>query len=235
MPIAFALAVRQLADPAILRILARCIAITLALFAAIGLAAWYALDAGLAGAGLGDDLIAGADTWRGLAALVAVIVGGWLLWRVLALAVLQFYADEVIAAVEARHYPHSLSTARSLSMREDLRVSVRGARRAILYNLIALPFALVLLVTSVGTVALFLVVNAVLLGRELTETVWLRHVHDPGAPLPLSRASRFMLGGIVAVLFIAPFVNLLAPVIGAAMATHLVHRSGKTSYAPDFA
>ena len=35
---------------------------------------------------------------------------------------------------------------------------------------------------------------------------------------------RFGLGLVVAFLLTVPFVNFLAPIIGAAMATHLVHR-----------
>ena len=40
---------------------------------------------------------------------------------------------------------------------------------------------------------------------------------------PLPRATRITLGILVALIFLVPFVNFLAPVIGAAMAVHLVH------------
>jgi CysZ protein len=63
------------------------------------------------------------------------------------------------------------------------------------------------------------------LGRELTETGRLRHRDERGVPLPdLSFATRFVLGGICVALLTVPVVNLLASVVGAAMATHLVHR-----------
>ena len=45
-------------------------------------------------------------------------------------------------------------------------------------------------------------------------------------PLPVG-ATRFVLGAIVVALLTIPFVNLVAPIIGAAMATHLVHRKGR--------
>lgn len=54
--------------------------------------------------------------------------------------------------------------------------------------------------------------------------VWLRHRADKAELAPVSGLTRFLLGGIVAALLIVPFVNLLAPVLGAAAATHLVHR-----------
>ena len=69
----------------------------------------------------------------------------------------------------------------------------------------------------------FWAVNAWLLGRELVDMVWLRHRPAPGAPAPVGKAERFLLGGAIAALFMVPFANLLAPVLGAAAATHLVH------------
>jgi uncharacterized protein involved in cysteine biosynthesis len=94
--------------------------------------------------------------------------------------------------------------------------------RALLYNAIALPFALILLFTGVGAPMLFLAVNAVLVGRDLDEMVAARHPH-----LRLERASRtsrFILGLIANLLLLVPLVNLLAPIIAAAMATHLFHQ-----------
>lgn len=229
---AFALALRQLADPRVLAILFKCVAIALVLFALIGAASWYALDTLLAIAGLEDSLGEAAGAARGLAALVLVIIGGWLLWRILALAVLQFYADEFVAAVEARHYPAALARVRRLDWHRELRIALRGALRALGYNLLALPVALVLLFTGFGTFFVFIGVNAILLGRELTEMVWLRHAPHKDAPLPLPASSRFLFGTIVAILMTVPFANFLAPFLGAAAATHLVHRTGAIDHAP---
>ena len=92
---------------------------------------------------------------------------GWLLWATLELAALQFYADEVVKDVEARHYPDRLASARELRWQAELALGMRGVLRALGYNLIALPFAAALLVTGVGTALVFWGVNAVLLGREL--------------------------------------------------------------------
>ncbi len=97
--------------------------------------------------------------------------------------------------------------------------------RVLAVNAIVLPLALVLLVTGIGTALLLWAANAWLLGRELTEMVWLRHRADTSDLVPVGWPTRFALGGIVAALLIVPFVNLLAPVLGAAAATHLVHRA----------
>jgi uncharacterized protein involved in cysteine biosynthesis len=133
--------------------------------------------------------------------------------------------------VEARHYPQASASARKIGWHEELRIGLRSAGRAILFNLIALPFALVLVVTGIGAAVVFWAVNAVLIGRELTDMVWLRHRPSPDAPQPVSRLERLALGGIVTALLAVPFANLLAPFIGAAAATHLVHRKGTLPHA----
>ena len=231
LPRALALSIAQLGDRAILRVLAKSAALTLAIFAALGAALWWALDAAI------EDWIVAtlpADYSDGIAGVVALVLGliaAWFLFRVVALAVIQLFADEIVQAVEARYYPEAAVRARTLPLREDIANGARGAGRAILFNLIALPFALVLLVTGIGTALLFWFVNALLLGRELSEMVALRHAPRGanGAP-EIGALTRFLLGGIVAALLAIPFLNLLAPIIGAASATHLIH--GRPRHAP---
>ena len=222
-PRAFALALGQLSDPAILRVLAKSVLATLAVFALLGVAAWQGLSAGLA------SYAAGFEGLSGLIALIVTVIGAWLLFRVVALAVLQFFADDVVRAVERRHYSTAADVP-DLPFSTELAVSGRALLRVIAVNAVVLPVALVLLVTGVGTALLLWAANAWLLGRELTEMVWLRHrEHERAADhaelAPVSGLTRFLLGGIVAALLIVPFVNLLAPVLGAAAATHLVHRA----------
>jgi uncharacterized protein involved in cysteine biosynthesis len=228
---ALVLALRQLFDASLLRILLKCIVISVAVFIVLGTAGYHALDALLAWSGLTDANVAGSQGIRGALAVLIVLLGGWLLWRIIALAVLQFYADEVVVAVERKHYPEALASAKSLEFRRELAIGLRGALRALGYNLLALPVAAILLFTAIGPAIVFFVVNAVLLGRELTEMVWVRHAHAPDAPLPLSKAERFLLGGGVTVLLTVPFVFLVAPILGAATAAHLVHRKWNPSHA----
>ncbi len=221
------LALGQLADPRILRILLKTLAVTLVLFAVVAVAGWYALDQTLAWAGLDDTVFTGAEGLRGLASFLLALVGLWLAWRIVAMAVIGFFADEVVQAVEAKTYPGAAARARDLPLREQFSTSLRAALRALLVNLVALPFALVLLVTGVGTALLFWAVNAVLVGRELQDMVWLRHRRDAADPAPVARGERWLLGGAVAALLALPLVNLLAPILGAAAATHLIHRPRK--------
>ena len=214
---AFTLALGQLGDRRILAVLGKSLALTIAAFALAAVGVYFAIAQWTPTDGNGGFVAAA------LVGLV-LIVSLWFAFRFVALAVLQLFGDEVVRAVEARHYPTAAASARALGWREELRVSLRSLGRSLGYNLLALPVALALLVTGVGTVAVFAAVNAVLLGRELTEMVALRHRNDSGAPPLPGFATRTLLGAVVVGMLLVPFLNLLAPVLGAAAATHLVHR-----------
>ena len=155
---AFLRALSSLADRHLLPIWLKSLGLTLLVFAVLAGAGWYGLSALIdrlwPNDGLGDAV-----------AVLVVVLAGWLLWRILALAVLQFFADEVVLAVENRDYPEMAARARKLGLHEEALKAVAGAGRALLYNLLALPIALVLAVTGVGAPLVFLAVNAVLLKR----------------------------------------------------------------------
>lgn len=226
----FTLALGQLGDGKVLRILAKSLGVTIIAFLLVAAAGWYAFDAALAWLGLGEALFSGAGGLRQIASFLLALTGLWLVWRVVAMAVIQFYAEDVVRAVEARHYPAQASAARDLDTGEQIRAALGGAGRALLVNLVALPFALALLFTGFGTALLFWLVNALLIGREMQDMVWLRHAPQ-GANAkaraglcPVSKFERFALGGVIAAMLALPFINFLAPVLGAASATHLVHR-----------
>lgn len=218
---AFLRALSSLADRHLLPIWLKSLGLTLLVFAVLAGAGWYGLSALIdrlwPNDGLGDAV-----------AVLVVVLAGWLLWRILALAVLQFFADEVVLAVESRDYPEMAARARKLGLHEEGQKAVAGAGRALLYNLLALPIALVLAVTGVGAPLVFLAVNAVLLGRELQDMVWLRHRPSPDSPPPLSGVERLLLGGVIAVLLTVPVANFVAPFLGAACAVHLIHRKGRS-------
>lgn len=217
---ALAKAFGQLGDGRVFALLAKTAVLTVLVFVAFGGLLYfglvYAFDASdIAGGGL-----AGAAT--------AVLIAGvsfWFLFRVVALAVLQFFADEVVIAVELRHYPEAARQAQKLPFRRDLANSLRGIGRTVLVNLLALPVALVFLVTGIGSALVFLAVNAWLLGRELTDMAWLRHRGDPAEQNPVPRGQRILLGAVVAGIMLIPLANFLAPIIGAAAGTHLAQQA----------
>ncbi len=214
---AFALALSRMADPRLLPIWLKSLAATLLVCLALGVAGWNGLNA------LIQHYFADPEVSQ-LASAVITVLAGWLLWRIVALAVLQFFADEVVHAIEARDYPEMAVAARKLGWREEAARALSGAGRALLFNLLALPVALVLIVTGIGAPLVFLAVNAVLLGRELQDMVWLRHRPNKDTPAPLRGFERLALGGVTAFLLTVPVVNFVAPFLGAACAVHLIHR-----------
>lgn len=217
---ALLLSLAQLGDPAIRRVLAKSLGLTLSIFAALGALTWWGFDTALAG-------------WRhhgalaGVAASVATLLALWLLFRAVAVLVVGVFADDVVAAVEQRHYPAALASACVVPLHRSMRIGLGSAVRFLLVNLVMTPVYFALLVTGAGTAAAFFVVNAWLLGRDLTDMVASRHL--PGAAMRDWRKANaggcFLLGLAGTGLFVVPVVNLLAPVLGAAMATHLFHRT----------
>lgn len=205
----------QLNDRRILKVLAKSLAITLIVFALSGGALFLLLEAIFANAGL----FAGFSGTM-FVSLVITTVAMWMMFRIVALAVLQFFADEIVVAVEASHYAEH---GQALPFEQDLRNSLRSAGRAMLWNALALPFAVVLIFTAIGPGIVFILVNAVLLGRELTDMCWLRLCEPSAGTNPVSGFERTLLGASVAAFMLIPLANLLAPIIGAAAGTHLVH------------
>jgi CysZ protein len=218
---AFFLSVAQLGDRRILAVLAKSLAVTLALFVALGVSLWFMLAALADRMGAGDGgLLAGVAT------LVLFALAWWLLFRAVAVAVTGVFADEVVAAVEARHYPAAHAAARSVPLHRSVVMGLKSALWAIGINVLMVPLYLLLLVTGVGTAALFFAVNALLLGRDLGDMVAVRHL--PPQALPAWRRDdklqRWIVGAVGTGLLLVPILNLVAPVLGAAMATHAFHR-----------
>ena len=223
MPRAFTLTIGQLGDPAVARVLVKSLLATLAVFVAMGCGLYVGLRSAAA-AWIGADDAGGL---AGAAAVVLLALGAWLLFRVVAVAVVGLFADEVVAAVEARHYPAAHAVARPVGMRRAARMGIASAGRAVAVNLLMLPVYLALLVTAIGPAIAFFLVNAWLLGRDLGEMVASRHMDDATMRgwRKATRAQRLMLGLVGTGLFVVPLVNLLAPIVGAGMATHLFHAS----------
>lgn len=222
---AFFLSLGQLFDPRILAVFAKSFALMLLLFVLGGVGLWYALHAAQ-GVIAGWAGMAGIGWIADIATVLVLVLAWWLLFRAVAVAAVGVFADEVVAAVEARHYPQAHAAARDVPLARSAAMGLGSVGRLIGVNLLLSPLYLVLLVTGVGTAIAFFLVNAWLLGRDLGDMVAVRHMAY--AVLPQWRAQtrgrRFLLGAVGTGLLLIPFVNLAAPVLGAAMATHIYHR-----------
>ena len=219
---AFFLSLGDLADPAILRVFVKSIVLTLVVFLAAGAGLWFAAR------WLVIDQLGWDETAGNLAAVsgfLAMLLFGWVLFRAIAVAVIWLFGDDIVVAVERRHYPDALASAHGVSMARSLTLGLRSAGRAVLVNTLLLPVYGVLLVTGFGTPLLFYAANGWLLGADLGEMVAARHLSggEMKAWTRDTRWTRWDLGVTVAALLSVPIVNLIAPVLGAAMATHWFH------------
>jgi len=218
---AFLLSLAQLGDRRILAVFIKSMLVTVALIGVLGAALWY--GATVLADRWGWDALSGG--LLGAVALLTAFGASWLLFRAIAIGVMGVFADDVVVAVEARHYPEALATARSVTMARGIGLGLRSAGRAILVNLALAPVYVGLLVTGVGTWLLFFLVNGWLLGLDLGTMVAVRHV--PSAMMrdwrKTGAVDRFAMGVAGTALFMVPVLNLFAPILGAAMATHLFH------------
>jgi uncharacterized protein involved in cysteine biosynthesis len=227
---AFTLSLAQLRDPRIVTVLAKSVLLSLLLFAcAAALAGWLLTGTNPCGWGpLDRQCTVGGGAGAAVALLLGV-AGLWFLFPAVAIGVLGLFGDEVVDAVDARHYPASAAAARRPGTAEGIGLGLRSAGRLLLWNVLAIPFYLLLLVTGIGPFLLFFAINAIAFGRDLGEMVELRRHRgeDLKRRLAATRVRRAALGPLVTFLFLIPFANLLAPVIGAAMATHLFRGEGR--------
>ena len=219
---AIRLSLSQLADPQTLRVMAMVVAVTLAIIAAAGVALWQALlHIALPHAQrlTGAEWI-GADDAAGLA-LLLTLFGGWFLFRGVAMAVAGLFTDGIVASVEEDHYPDAFARAVRVPLGTEIRLALRSLGRAVGWNLLAAPFYVLLLVTGVGTLALVILVNALVLSRDLEAMVAARH--PALGTHPLDRRQRWQMGLVASVAMVIPVANLFAPVFAAALAVHMLH------------
>lgn len=213
---AFLLALRDLPSPRVLHILLQSLALTLLLLivagAALFVAARWALEHW-------QWLGAAERDMAGILVVVAIIAGSWLLFRAIAIVVVGLFADAIVADVEGRHYPVTAARAVDVGWRQNIRLALASLVRLIGGNLLALPVYILLLVTGIGTPIFALFVNGLLLGRDLEAMVLARHPERPR----LERPARWSLGLLSAATFMVPIANLLAPIVSAAMAVHMLH------------
>jgi uncharacterized protein involved in cysteine biosynthesis len=215
-----------LGDRRIVAVFLKSFLLTLVMLGTVGVGVFYGIRHLLLWMQASSEL---ANVSAGLVLLLGAL-HLWVLFRAVAIASVDVFADEVVAAVEARHYPAAAGTVRPLRFGRSLAMGLGSAARAIGVNLLLSPLYLMLFLTGIGTPIAFFLVNALLLGRDLGDMVGARHLDRAGLRAWRRRSlfSRFALGVLSEALLIIPFVNLLAPVLSAAMATHLYHR-GKHS------
>ncbi len=210
---ALLLGLRALTDPGVQRLLLRCVLLALATFALlIGAVAAVLFGFDWTGVSWLDPVLATAGS-------IAALVLAWLLFPVAIGLILGLFAEDVVAAVERRSYPH-LPAAPGMSLSAQLYTGARFLAVALPLNLIALPLYLV----PGANLPVYLALNGYLLGREYFTLV-------AGQRLPLremnelrrrQRGRLWLAGALIALMLMIPGFNLIAPVVAIAFMVHLV-------------
>jgi uncharacterized protein involved in cysteine biosynthesis len=204
-------ALGQLGDPRIQKLIGLSIVLTIAVFIAVALLAWYLVG-----------WLSGLSGWWGDAAQVAGVLGtvviAWFTFPAVAAAISAVFADRVIDAVEARHYP-GRSAPLEVPLWSVILDGVKLAVLSLIVNILALPF----LVFPPLYAVIAYGVNGWLLGREYFEMPAFRRLERPVArQLYRAHKGQFTLGGVlIAFISTIPIVNLIAPIVATAFMVHL--------------
>jgi len=216
---ALQLSFQSLSDRRVAMLLIKVVLCTFASFLLLGVGMWFALDWLFAWLNIRDS--AYLSTFLSLA---IIPISAFLLFRVVAVAITWIFADDIIDAVEDRYYPQKAAFGKRPGVAAGVHMAVRSIARVVGYNLLALPLYIVLLVTGVGTAIAFMLINALLLGKDLEDMLIARHGASQGS---IHKLPRLLLGFVGTVGMLIPFLNLLAPVLATAMAVHVVHSGNR--------
>ena len=145
----------------------------------------------------------------------------WFFFPSVVVAISSLFLDRVVDRVEARYYP-GLPEPRPVPLAQAAMAGLRLLAISLLLNLVALPLYLLPGVN----VPLWLLLNGYLVGREYLELVAMRRLdRDQVQRVRRERRFRVWLAGVaIAFLLTIPFVNLVAPIVGAAFMTQRFHR-----------
>lgn len=212
---ALMLSFQSLSDTRVTRLLAKVIALTIGIFIVLGVGLWFGMAALFGWLNLTDD-----GTWSALLSIALSLLAAVLLFRVVAIAVTWVFADDIIDAVEDHYYPQFADIGKRPGLATGVQMAIRSVVRVIAYNLLALPIYVLLLFTGVGTAIAFMLVNALLLGRDLEDMLIARHGAAHGA---IRKLPRLLLGLLGTAGMLVPVLNLFVPVLITAMAVHIVH------------
>lgn len=207
-------AVAQLGDPAIRKYIWWSLGLTVLSYALAVAGLWFGLGA------VNVVEPAWLDTVIDVAGGVAVFVVALLFFPAVVTVFVGLFLEGIAAAVEARHYP-DLPPAREVPVGESIAGAVSFAVVSLGLNLLALP---IYILAPALNIAVYLLLNGYLLGREYHELVAARRL-DRRALTAERRGYRMRLivaGMIIAGLMLVPVVNLLAPVIATALMVHTV-------------
>mgnify|MGYP002386869959 FL=1 len=169
------------------------------------------------------DLVALKRSWLDTAinwVVGAVLgIGGWFMLPVLLILIAAAFQEITINKVEQDDYPEEMR-AEQPHFWTDLRHDIRFTLKALLLNLLVLPFYFI----GVGFL-LSVVLNSYLLGREFFENAAGYHLGKPMARELGRRHKKLVYGSglVITLLTLLPVANLFSPIIAVVWMVHLYH------------
>ena len=225
-------AVSQISDPALRRVVLFGIGGAAFVFILLSSLAWWVHDSYVDNAL--ENLLKGWGLWEWLLSFILVVVDFMIglgvllvltiLFPVVATLIVGFFLEDVVAAVETKHYPNE-PAARPQPISEVIGSTGRFALVVIGLNLLCLPLYLILLFVPPLNLVLYYILNGYLVSREYFELVALRRMEPPAAShmRKINKGRLLFAGIIITFLLTIPIVNLLTPVIATAFMVHVFH------------
>ena len=215
----FLISVSQLPDPAFRRIIFKAILLSIFVFIFLAMIVGFVLSE--------TNFFtfwvfeAFADMFGGITAIVIA----WLLFPTLASFFITLFLEDIVEAVESRHYPGVLSE-KTNNPSATYIISLRFTAIALFLNILAIPFYFFTIWFPPLGIFVFYCLNGYLLGREYFELVALRHIKMEDIPSirQANRLKLFLFGSVTTFLFTIPIINFLAPILGVTGMTHFFRK-----------
>ena len=154
----------------------------------------------------------------------SLIVVSAILFPSVATVFVGFFLEDVVAAVEKRHY-RDAPPARAQPVSQVVASTARFALVVVGLNLLCLPLYLILMFVPPFNLVLYYLLNGYLVSREYFELVALRRM-DPTAARAMRQHNRgrvLLAGILLTFLLTIPIINFLTPVVATAFMVHVFH------------
>ena len=215
----FLISFSQLPDPAFRRVIIKAILLSIFVFVFLAIVVWFVLSE----TNFFTFWIfeAFADMFGGITAIVIA----WLLFPTLASFFITLFLEDIVEAIESRHYPNILLE-KINNPSATFIISLRFTAIALFLNILAIPFYFFTIWFPPLGIFVFYCLNGYLLGREYFELVALRHIKMEDIPSirQANRLKLFLFGSVTTFLFTIPIINFLAPILGVTGMTHFFRK-----------
>jgi len=155
---------------------------------------------------------------------LSLLVVSAILFPGVATIIVGFFLEEVVTAVEAKHYPCE-PQAREQPVGEVIASTSKFALAVVILNLLCLPLYLILMFVPPFNLVLYYLLNGYLYGREYFELVAHRRM-GPMAARSMRQRNRgkvLFAGILLTFLLTIPIINFLTSVIATAFMVHVFH------------